>query len=48
MAAADDEFKSSEQCLARLQTFVLGQGFALITGRVYREGKRDSHGIGRE
>jgi len=42
----DDEFESSEQCLARLQAFALGQGFAVITGRVYREGKRDSHGKG--
>ena len=42
----DDEFESSEQCLARLQAFALGQGFAVITGRVYREGKRDSHDKG--
>src|SRR5436305_747874 len=34
----DDEFESSEQCLARLQAFALGQGFAVVTSRVYREG----------
>ena len=34
----NDEFESSEQCLARLQAFALGQGFAVVTGRVYREG----------
>ena len=34
----NDEFESSEQCFARLQAFALGQGFAVVTGRVYREG----------
>jgi hypothetical protein len=33
----DDEFDSSEQCLARLQAFALGQGFAVVTGRVRRD-----------
>ena len=33
----DDEFDSSEQCLARLQAFALGQGFAVVTGEVNRD-----------
>ena len=33
----DDEFDSSEQCLARLQAFALEQGFAVVTGRVRRD-----------
>lgn len=36
--STNEEFESSDQCLARLQAFALGQGFAVVTGRVYREG----------
>jgi len=34
---SDDEFELSEQCLARLQAFALGQGLAVVTGKVYRQ-----------
>jgi len=33
----DDEFDSSEQCLACLQAFALGQGFAVVTDKVNRD-----------
>lgn len=33
-----DEFRSSDHCLARLQAFALGQGFEVVTGRVWRDG----------
>jgi type II secretory pathway predicted ATPase ExeA len=36
--ATDDEFNSSNHCLARLQAFALGQGFAVVTGKVYGKG----------
>jgi hypothetical protein len=34
----EDVFDSSDACLARLQAFALGQGFAVVTGRVNRQG----------
>ena len=34
----DDIYKSSEHCLMRLQAFALGQGFAVVTGKVNRCG----------
>ena len=29
-------FESSDQCLARLQAYAFGQGFAVVTGKVNR------------
>jgi hypothetical protein len=34
----DEVFDCSDACLARLQAFALGQGFAVVTGKVNRQG----------
>jgi len=33
----DETFESSKHCLARLQVYAFGQGFAVVTGKVYKE-----------
>ena len=35
---SNETFESSTHCLARLQAYALGQGFAVVTGKVYRDG----------
>ena len=34
----NETFESSTHYLARLQGYTLGQGFAVVTGKVYRDG----------
>ena len=36
--ANNETFESSKHCLARLQAYTLGQGFAVVTGKVHQDG----------